>query len=98
MAYGIGTVSCFGGAQMQFTVTIPDEYREKIAEVAKNTGLKRSDIVRLALKKFFEESIENDKAIPYEKVRHLIGSAESGIGDLGQRHREHLIKRFRGDF
>ncbi len=35
---------------------------------------------------------------PYHKIRHLIGSAESGIGDLGQNHREHLRRKIRKNF
>ncbi len=38
---------------------------------------------------------EVDREItPYQKARHLIGTAESGISDLGQNHREHLRKKF----
>lgn len=42
------------------------------------------------------DSEETDKEItPYHKVRHLIGTVESGISDLGQNHREHLRKKIR---
>jgi hypothetical protein len=32
---------------------------------------------------------------PVDRVRDLLGSVESGIPDLGLRHREHLIQRLR---
>jgi len=49
----------------------------------------------LALKRFIEESTDNDQTSPYQKVQHLLGTAESGVKDLGKRHREHLIGKIR---
>ncbi len=80
---------------MQLTVRIPDDYTEKLDKVTKKMGLKRSDIIRLALKQFFEESSEKDNRTPFQKVSHFLGIVESGIGDLGQRHREYLIQKMR---
>jgi predicted transcriptional regulator len=78
---------------MQLTIRMPQEYKEKIETLAERMGLKKSDIARLALKEFIEENIAADDRAPYDKVRHLVGTAESGIKDLGQRHREYLIKK-----
>jgi len=78
---------------MQLTIRMPDEYGEKIKVLAEKMGLKKSDIARLALKQFVEESLSNDQSTPYHKVRHLLGSAESGIPDLGQRHRYYLMNK-----
>jgi predicted transcriptional regulator len=80
---------------MQLTIRMPQEYNEKIEILAEKMGLKKSDIARLALKEFIEENIAVDDRAPYDKVKHLLGAAESGIKDLGQRHREHLIKKIR---
>ena len=33
---------------MQLTVRMPDEYQSKLAELTREMGLKRSDIVRMA--------------------------------------------------
>jgi len=74
---------------------MPDEYEDKIRFLSKKMGLKKSDIARLAIKRFIEENTEDDQRSPYQKVRHLVGTAESGIKDLGQRHREHFIKKIR---
>lgn len=84
-----------GGIEMQFTVRMPDEYGEKIVMLADKMGLKKSDIARLALKQFVEENLGRDQSTPFQKVKHLLGSAESGIKDLGQRHRDHLIKKIK---
>ena len=80
---------------MQLTVRIPDDYTEKLDQLTKKMGLKRSDIIRLALKQFFEEGYEKDNRTPSQKVSHLLGIVESGIKDLGQRHREYLIQKIR---
>jgi predicted transcriptional regulator len=88
--------SLFGeGIGMQLTIRMPDEYREKIEILAEKMGLKKSDVARLALKQFIEENMDNEQRRPYEKVKHLLGAAESGMKDLGQRHRDHLIQKIR---
>jgi hypothetical protein len=74
---------------------MPDEYGEKIAILAEKMGLKKSDIARIALKKFVEENLGDNQGTPFQKIGHLLGSAESGIKDLGQRHREYLSKKIR---
>lgn len=33
---------------------------------------------------------------PYENVKNLIGSVSNGIPDLGEEHRKHLLRKFRG--
>ncbi|MDY7033146.1 MAG: hypothetical protein SVY10_14720 [Thermodesulfobacteriota bacterium] len=80
---------------MQFTIRMPDEYGEKIASLAHEMGLKKSDIAWMALKQFLDEKCGTSKSKPFRKVQHLIGSAESGIKDLGQRHSYYLASRMR---
>jgi Arc/MetJ-type ribon-helix-helix transcriptional regulator len=80
---------------MQLTVRMPDEDAEKLDRLSKKIGLKRSDIVRLALKQFLEEKEESVYQIPFQKVSHILGTVESGIKDLGQRHRHYLIQKIR---
>lgn len=80
---------------MQLTIRMDDEYKGKIEMLAKEMGLKKSDIARLALKRFIEENIGNEQASPYQRVKHLLGTAESRIQDLGQRHREYVIEKIR---
>jgi antitoxin component of RelBE/YafQ-DinJ toxin-antitoxin module len=80
---------------MQFTVRLPDDYKGKVATAAKRMGLKKSDIARLALKQFLDEHFSKDSRTPFEKVKHLLGSTESGIKDLGQEHRRYLVAKIR---
>ena len=76
---------------MQLTIRIPDEQMSKIEHIAKKMCLKKSDVTRMAIKKFIDEDIGKEKEIkPYSRVKHLLGVVESGVPDLGQRHREHL--------
>jgi len=80
---------------MQLTVRMPDNYTEKLDTLSKKMGLKRSDIVRLALKQFLEADSEKNPQSPFQKVRHLLGRTESGLKDLGQSHRRYLIQKIR---
>jgi antitoxin component of RelBE/YafQ-DinJ toxin-antitoxin module len=81
---------------MQITIRMPDEHYTQIEKIARQMGLKKSDITRLAIKQFIEtNNIPQSAATPYAKTRHLLGSVESGIPDLGQNHRAHLIKKIK---
>jgi|LGVF01.2.fsa_nt_gb hypothetical protein len=83
---------------MQLTIRIPDEQMSKIEHIAKKMGLKKSDVTRMAIKKFIYEDISKEKEIkPYSRVKHLLGVVESGVPDLGQRHREHLIRKIKSE-
>jgi Arc/MetJ-type ribon-helix-helix transcriptional regulator len=80
---------------MRFTVRMPDEYEEKINTLAKRLGLRKSDIVRLAVRRFADENLPADEKTSFQKIRDLLGTAESGISDLGRRHRDYLVKKVR---
>ena len=80
----------------QLTIRMPEEFLFKIEQIAKASGLKKSDITRMAIRKFLEDySTEEDMDL-YSKAKHFIGVVESGISDLGQNHREYLIKKIKG--
>ena len=81
--------------QSQLTVRLPDDLEREVLNYAKRLRLKRSDIVRMALERFFRESYVQEQSIPYKKVRNLIGAVSSGISDLGSSHREHLLRRIK---
>ena len=80
---------------MQITVRMPDEYEEKLHSLAKRMGLKRSDIVRLALQSFLEENRESDHRTPFQRAGHLLGLVSSGKKDLGQLHRHYVLEKLR---
>lgn len=78
---------------LQLTVRLPQDLNDGITDIARRMRLKRSDIVRMAIEKFITEFEEKGEDRPYERVRKLIGRIESGLPDLGERHREYLIER-----
>jgi len=80
----------------QLTIRIPEEYFSKIEQIAKSSGLKKSDVSRMAIKKFLKEYSNEEGEDLYSKAKRLIGVVESGISDLGQNHREYVIKKIKG--
>ena len=81
---------------MQLTIRMPEEQMTKIEHIAKEMGLKKADVTRMAIKSCIEKYSDSAEK-PFDKVKHLIGVAESGVPDLGQRHRKHLIRKIKGD-
>jgi predicted transcriptional regulator len=78
--------------EQQLTLRLSAELADQLDRAAKRLQRKRSEIVRMALEQFLAVEVENR---PIERVRDLLGRVESGVPDLGQRHREHLVKRIR---
>ena len=79
----------------QITIRMPEEYFYKIEQIAKSSGLKKSDGTRMAIRKFLEEYSGEEETDLYRKAKRLIGVVESGISDLGLNHREYLIKKIK---
>ncbi len=78
--------------EAQLTIRLPAELVERLDQAAKRMQRSRSEVVRTALEGFLTgESRER----PIERVRDLLGRVESGVPDLGQRHREYLAQRLR---
>jgi hypothetical protein len=69
------------------------EHLFKIEQIAKATGLKKSDITRMAIRKFLQEYSDDNETKPHIKAKRLLGVIESGIPDLGQNHRKYMIER-----
>lgn len=81
----------------QVSVRLPDTLLERLDRRAETLRRKRSEVIRLAVEHFLEETSDLDREQrPIDRVRDLLGSYESGIPDLGQRHHEHLLRRLRG--
>ena len=81
---------------MQMTIRMPDEYRSRIEEVSEKIGLKKSDIARMAIKKFLEDfDVQARGDRTSAKAHDLIGVVNSGIPDLGTNHRRHLLNLMR---
>lgn len=75
----------------QLTVRMPADLREALDAAASASQRKRSDIVRMALREFLQLAPDSS-ASPSARVRGLIGSLDSGIPDLADRHREYLLQ------
>lgn len=78
--------------ESQLTLRLSAELAERLDRAAKRLRRKRSEVVRLALEQFLNAQVETR---PVELVRDLLGQVESGLPDLGQRHREYLMSRLR---
>lgn len=80
----------------QLTVRLPEDLEERLTAYAGRLRLKRSQVLRMALERFFSDGAPpNEPTGPYERVRDLVGCLESGVPDLGTSHREHLVTRMK---
>ncbi len=80
----------------QLTIRLQKTDMMKIEKLARDLGLKKADITRMAIKKFIETTPGPEKK-PYDKAIHLIGVVESGIHDLGKNHRKYLIDKIKAE-
>ena len=81
--------------ERQLTLRVPSELAEKLERSARRLRRKRSEVVRLALEEFLDSGGAAIEARPIDRVRDLLGRVRSGLPDLGQRHREYLLRRLR---
>jgi metal-responsive CopG/Arc/MetJ family transcriptional regulator len=81
-------------AREVLTVRLPKDLDKEITALSKKLRLSRSDLVRMALRKFADE-FQEDGLRPYEKVKNLLGAVETGIPDLGSDHRKYLLERIK---
>jgi len=76
----------------QLTLRLSPDLAERLDLAAKRLQRKRSEVVRLALEQFLNTQVETR---PIEQVRDLLGRVESGLPDLGQHHRDYLVRKLR---
>ncbi len=81
--------------ESQITIRLPETLRRRLDRMAKSVGRRRSDLARLAIQRYLDELESESAPRPYERVRDLLGSLDSGVSDLGSRHRDHLLAYFR---
>jgi hypothetical protein len=74
----------------QITVRLPAPLGRTLRRTSRRLGRRPSDIVRMALEAFLQASPPTT-ARSAERVEHLIGSLESGVPDLAERHREYVL-------
>jgi metal-responsive CopG/Arc/MetJ family transcriptional regulator len=78
----------------QLTVRLPEDLSQALQAASRRMQRKSSDIVRLALREFLRAPA-GSRARPVDRVQGLIGSLESGIPDLAEKHRAYIIERLR---
>ena len=91
------TMHCSAGnapMQDQITVRLPADLSQALRRVSRQLRRKNSDLVRMALETFLQVGEPSGRRRA-AGVRRLIGSLESGVPDLAERHREYIIKALR---
>ena len=78
--------------ERQLTMRLPADLAAKLERSARRLNRKRSEVVREALAQYLDTLPD---VRPVESVRDLLGTVASGRPDLGQRHRDYLIRRLR---
>ena len=86
------TMQCMA-ERSQLTVRIPPDLSRALARAARLTQRKRSDIVRRALSEYLATAHSKDR--PADRARGLIGSLESGVPDLAEKHRRYIVQALR---
>jgi metal-responsive CopG/Arc/MetJ family transcriptional regulator len=81
--------------ESEITIRLPGTLRRRLDRAVKRVGRRRSDVARLAVQRCLDELESESAPRPYERVRDLLGSVDSGVSDLGSRHRDHLLAYFR---
>ncbi len=81
--------------ERQLTLRMPAALANRLERVAREMRRKRSELMRLALEQFLDGTSVQRQTRPIDRVRDLLGSLESGLPDLGQRHRDYLVRRLR---
>jgi predicted DNA-binding protein len=76
----------------QLTVRLPEDLSQALEAASVRLRRKRSDIVRLALYRFFDLESE-DSRTPAARVQHLLGALDSGVPDLAENHRAYVLER-----
>lgn len=76
----------------QLTVRLPQDLSESLELAARRLRRKRSEVVRMALEQFLKVGEQDART---DRVRGLLGSVETGVSDLAERHREYVLESIR---
>jgi metal-responsive CopG/Arc/MetJ family transcriptional regulator len=75
----------------QLTVRIPKDLRDALDRASGKSGLKNSEIMRLALQHYLDLPQGRNQR-PAERVRGLLGAFDSGVPDLAENHRAYILE------
>jgi metal-responsive CopG/Arc/MetJ family transcriptional regulator len=78
----------------QMTVRLPEDLSRALKAASRRMQRKHSDIVRLALREYLGVG-SGSRVRPSDRVRSLIGSLESGVPELAEKHRAYIIESLR---
>jgi predicted transcriptional regulator len=78
----------------QLTIRLPEDLSRALEAASVRLRPKRADIVRLALYRFFDLAPADDST-PSARVQHLMGALETGVPDLAENHRAHVLESLR---
>lgn len=77
------------------SIRLDDDLEERLALATAESGQRRSDVIRQLIRQGLPSRAERLSARErYERVKHLIGSVDSGMTDLGSNHEAHLRRIF----
>ncbi len=74
----------------QLTVRLPEDLKRALDAASRRMQRKSSDVVRMALRAFLGEGAA-PRGKPGDRVGYLLGSLDTGVADLAERHREYLL-------
>jgi Arc/MetJ-type ribon-helix-helix transcriptional regulator len=78
----------------QVTVRLPEDLSRALRAASRRMQRKNSEIVRQALREFLGTPPGGGRR-PADRVKGLIGSLDSGVPDLAERHREFVLESLR---
>lgn len=79
----------------QISIRLEERLLRRLRVEARRRRLRRSDVIREALRFYLDAATRPGADRPIDLVRDLIGSLRGGPEDLGARHREHLAELIR---
>jgi hypothetical protein len=75
----------------QLTVRLPGELSRAVKKAARQTQRRPSEVVRMALRAFLGVGPARTGR-PADRARGLLGSLETGMPDLAEKHRTYILE------